>query len=62
MLGLSVKDSWMVTLIALSVGAFVAAARCPDNVALGRAIIPASVGFSLAFMLLALLIGLAVLR
>ena len=62
MLGMSQKDTWMVALLGLSSAAFLAAARWPSRLTEGRAIVICSVGFSLGFLLLALLSGLSVLR
>ena len=62
MLGMSEKDTWMVALLGLSGAAFLAAARWPGRLTEGRAAMIYSVGFSLGFVLLALLSGLSVLR
>ncbi|HLQ32943.1 MAG TPA: hypothetical protein VK457_09660 [Chloroflexota bacterium] len=62
MLGLSPKDAWLVALLLISVGGYLAAARWSSRLADGRPIVMYSVGFSLAFVLLALATGLAVIR
>jgi len=62
MLGLTGKDTWTLLLLALSAIAFTAAARWYTLFAAGRALVVYSVGFSLAFVVLALLSGLSVLR
>jgi ketol-acid reductoisomerase len=61
MLALSAKDSWLIVLILISIGGFVFAARLAPRLTEGRAALY-SVGFSLAFTLLALAAGIAVLR
>ena len=62
MLGLTAKDTWLLMLLALSAIAFTAAARWATLFAASRALVVYSVGFSLAFVVLALLSGLSVLR
>ncbi|HLG73120.1 MAG TPA: hypothetical protein VK009_22080 [Chloroflexota bacterium] len=58
---LSPKDSWLVVLILISIAGFAAAARLSPRITEGRATL-FSVGFSVAFTLLALAAGIAVLR
>jgi len=62
MLGLSAKDTSLLALLLLSGVAFGAAARWSGRLAADRAMVIYSVGFSVAFVLLALLSGLSVLR
>jgi len=62
MFGLSPKDSSLLALLLLSSCAFLAAARWSGRLPAGRTVLIYSVGFSLAFVLLALASGLAVLR
>lgn len=62
MLGISPKDSSTLALLALSGVAFLVAARWPLSLASSRAVMVCSLGFSLGFMLLALVSGLAVLH
>ncbi|HEY8694596.1 MAG TPA: hypothetical protein VIR57_17850 [Chloroflexota bacterium] len=62
MFGLSPKDAWLLALLAISCAAFLAAARWSRQLEDGRPIVMYSIGFSLAFAVLALLAGLAALR
>jgi len=62
MLGLSPKDAWLIVLVLISTAGFLVAARWSGRLADGRPIVLYSVGFSVAFVLLALATGLAVLR
>jgi hypothetical protein len=62
MLGLSAKDSWLLALLVLSSCAYWAAACWSGRLAADRAVVIYSVGFSVAFVLLALFSGLSVLR
>lgn len=62
MLGMSIKDTSLLALLLLSSGAYWAAARWDGRLAADRAVVIYSVGFSVAFVLLAVLSGLSVLR
>ena len=62
MFGLSPKDAWLAALLVLSGAAFVAAARWSRQLEDGRPFMVCSVGFSLAFTLLALAAGVALYR
>jgi hypothetical protein len=62
MLGLSVKDSSLLALLLLSSFAFWVASRWSGRLSADRAMTIYSVGFSVAFVLLALLSGLSVMR
>ena len=62
MLGLSPKDASLIGLLLISALGFLAAARWSGRLADGRPIVLYSVGFSVAFVVLALATGLAVLR
>ena len=63
MFGLSPKDAWLAALLVLSCAAFAAAARWSRQLEDGRPPFMAySVGFSLAFTLLALAAGVALYR
>ena len=62
MLGLSPQDTWLAALLALSGGAFIIAARWSSRFSSDRALTAYSVGFSLAFVALALVAGLSLFR
>lgn len=62
MFGLSPKDTWLAALLVISCAAFVAAARWSRQLEDGRPIVMYSVGFSLAFAVLALATGVALYR
>ncbi|MBV9119309.1 MAG: hypothetical protein JOZ39_01270 [Chloroflexi bacterium] len=61
-MSLSDRDTWLLALLGLSSLVFLAAARWPGRLPDGRALTVGSVGFSIGFVALALLSGLAVLR
>ena len=62
MLGMSLKDTWMLGLLALSGVGFLTAARWHELFQGLRALVLYSVGFSLGFVALTLWSGLAILR
>jgi hypothetical protein len=62
MLGLAAKDAWLIGLLLICSGGFLAAARWSSRLAGERGLAFYSVGFSLAFAALVLATGLAVLR
>lgn len=62
MFGLSPNGTWLAALLVLSCAAFVAAARWSRQLEDGRPFMMYSVGFSLAFTLLALAAGMALYR
>ena len=62
MLGLSPKDAWLIGLVLISSGGFLVAARWSRQLADGRPMVIYSIGFSLAFVLLTLASGVALLR
>jgi hypothetical protein len=59
---MSPKDIWLVGLLLLSCCAFLLAARWSGGIAGSRALVIYSVGFSIGFVILALISGLAVAR
>ena len=60
--GLSPKDSWLVGLLLLSAFAYLVAARLSGRFATDRPMVIYAAGFSVAFVALALITGLAVFR
>ena len=62
MFGLPPNDAWLVALLAINCAAYAAAAVWSRQLEHDRPIVLYSVGFSLAFSLLALLAGVALFR
>jgi hypothetical protein len=62
MFGLSPKDAWLLALLVISCAAYLAAAVWWHQLEDGRPIVLYSIGFSLAFALLALATGMALLH
>ncbi len=62
MVGLPARETWLIALLLISCAGFWAAARWASRLSDGAPIMAYSIAFSLAFTLLALAAGLAVLR
>lgn len=62
MFGLSPQNAWLAVFLVFSAGAFIATARWSHLFARDRSLILYSIGFSLAFMVAAVLAGLSLFR